>query len=111
MKECRDQFFDECRTNEAEFREQVDDSNCEVRTTANECMDEIREQAQRYMHELEEQAQQYLNSIDGQGIEAGMSAKERVAKLKSWLNASRFLLDTKPSPSHELGTNARHSSV
>lgn len=112
MSECRDQIFDECKTNEAEFREQVDDGNSEVRNTANECMMEMKEQAQKYMHEIEEQAQQCMNDIEDQGIEVEMSAKEKVAKLKRWFNASaQSLLNSKSSPSHELGTNARRSSI
>lgn len=112
MSECRDQIFDECKTNEAEFREQVDDGNSEVRLTANECMKELKEQAQNYMHEIEEQAQQSINDIEDQGIEVEMCAKEKVAKLKRWFNASaQSLLDSKSSPSHELGTNARRTSI
>ncbi|GIK07285.1 hypothetical protein Aspvir_002943 [Aspergillus viridinutans] len=112
VSECRDQIYDECKTNEAEFREQVDDGNSEVRNTANECMNEIKEQARRYMHEIEEQAQQYMKDIEDQGIEVEMSAEKKVAKLKRWFNASaQSLLGSKSSPSHELGANARRSSI
>jgi hypothetical protein len=112
VSECRDQFFDECKTNEAEFHEQVDDGNSEVRNTANECMKEMNEQAQKYMREIEEQAQQCMNDIEDQGVEVEMSAKEKVTKLKRWFNASaQSLLDSKPSPSHELGTEARRNSI
>lgn len=112
MSECRDQIFDECKTHEIEFREQVDDCNSEVRNTANECMKEMKEQAQKYMHEIEEQAQQCMNDIENQGIEVEMSAEENVAKFKRWFNASaRSLVDSKSSPSHELDTNARRSSI
>lgn len=112
VSECRDQIFDECKTHEIEFREQVDDCNSEVRNTANECMKEMKEQAQKYMHEIEEQAQQCMNDIENQGIEVEMSAEENVAKFKRWFNASaRSLVDSKSSPSHELDTNARRSSI
>jgi hypothetical protein len=57
VSECRDQISAECKTNEAEFCEQVDDGNSEVRNTANECMNEIKEQARMFMHEMEDQAQ------------------------------------------------------
>ncbi|EAW13486.1 uncharacterized protein ACLA_055340 [Aspergillus clavatus NRRL 1] len=112
VSECRDQIYDKCKTNEAEFHEQVDDGNSEVRNTANEYMDEIEEQAQRYMHEIEEQAQQYMKDIEDQGIKFEMSAKKKVTKLKQWFNFStQSLLDSKSSPSHELGTNARRGSI
>ncbi|KAF7133799.1 hypothetical protein CNMCM5793_005211 [Aspergillus hiratsukae] len=112
VSECRDQIYDECKTNEAEFREQVDDGNSEVRNTANECMNEIKEQARRCMHEMEEQAQQYMKDIEDQGIEVEMSAEEKVAKFKRWFNASaQSLLGSKSSPSHEPGANARRSSI
>ncbi|RAK95490.1 uncharacterized protein BO80DRAFT_429802 [Aspergillus ibericus CBS 121593] len=112
VSRCRDQIYDEYKTNEAEFREQVDDGNSEVRTTANECMKEMKEQAQKHMHEIEEQAQQCMDDIEQQGIEAEMAAEEQVAKFKCWFHASaRSLLDGQPSPSHELATNARRSSI
>ncbi|PYI09782.1 hypothetical protein BO78DRAFT_362250 [Aspergillus sclerotiicarbonarius CBS 121057] len=112
VSECRDQIFDEYRTNEADFREQVDDGNAEVRITANECMKEMKDQAQKYMHEIEVQAQQCMNEIEDQGIEAEMAAEKKVAKFKRWFNASaQSLLDRKSSPSHELDTNARRTSI
>lgn len=107
----RDQFFDECKTNEAEFREQVDDGTSEVRTMANECIKEMQEEAQKHIHEMEEQAQQCMNDIQNQGIQVEMSAEKNTAKLKYWFNASsRFLLGSK-SGSHELGTDVRRSSI
>ncbi|KJK63406.1 Intermediate filament protein [Aspergillus parasiticus SU-1] len=103
----RDQFFDECKTNEAEFREQVDDGNSEVRTMANECMKEMQEEAQKHIYEIEQQAQQCINDIQNQGIQAEMSAEKNMAKLKSWFNASlQSLLDSK-SGSHELDADVR----
>jgi vacuolar-type H+-ATPase subunit H len=109
VSECRDQIYDVYATNEAEFREQVDDGNCEVRNTANECMNELREQAQEHMVEIEEQAQQYMKDIEDQGIEVEMSAKKKLGRL---FNASaQSLLDSKSSPSHQLGTDARRSSI
>ncbi|PLB44863.1 hypothetical protein P170DRAFT_391273 [Aspergillus steynii IBT 23096] len=100
VSEYRDQIFDECKTHECEFREQVDDCNSEVRITANECMSEMKEQAQKHMREIEEQAQQYMNDIEDQGNAVELSTKEKVAKLKQ----------TSLGPSHE-GTNARCSSI
>ncbi|PWY80332.1 hypothetical protein BO94DRAFT_521204 [Aspergillus sclerotioniger CBS 115572] len=112
VSECRDQIFDEYKTNEAEFREQVDDGNSEVRITTNECMKEMKEQAQKYMHEIEEQAQQCMNDIENRGIEAEMAVEDKVAKFKRWFNASaQPLLDSKSNPSHELHTHARRSSI
>ncbi|KAK9592226.1 hypothetical protein V6Z90_003371 [Aspergillus fumigatus] len=99
VSECRDQIYDEYKTNEAEFREQVDDGNSEVRNTANECMNEIKEQARMYMHEMEEQAQQYMKDIEDQGIEVEMSAEGKVAKLKRWFNAADLHLLGLPSRS------------
>ncbi|OGM43369.1 hypothetical protein ABOM_008725 [Aspergillus bombycis] len=111
VSKSRDQFFDECKMNEAEFREQVDDGNSEVRTMANECMKEMKEEAQKHIHEIEEQAQQCMNDIQNQGIEAEMFAERQIAKFKSWSNVSpRSLLDRKSS-SHELGTDARRGSI
>jgi hypothetical protein len=112
VSDCRDQIFDECKMNEAEFREHVEDGNSEVRNTANECMKEMKEQAQEYMRDIEEQVQQYMNDIEDQGIELEMSAKEKVAKLTRCFNASvQTFFDSKSGPSHELGTNARRSSI
>ena len=113
---CRDQFFDQCKTNEAEFREQVDDGNSEVRITADECMKEMNEQTQKYMCEMEEQAHQYMHDIEDRGTEVEMSVeisvKDKVAKLKRWFNApTQSLFDSKLDPSHELVTNARRSSI
>ena len=111
VSKSRDQFFDECKMNEAEFREQVDDGNSEIRTMATECMKEMKEEAQKHIHEIEEQAQQCMNDIQNQGIEVEMSAERQIAKFKSWSNTSpRSLLDSKSS-SHELGTDARRSSI
>ncbi|KAL4977123.1 hypothetical protein BDW66DRAFT_42619 [Aspergillus desertorum] len=109
VSECRDQIYTVYTTNEAEFREQVDDGNAEVRNTTNECMNEMKEQVQGYMLEIEEQAQQCMKDIEDQGIEVEMSTKK---KLGQWFNASaQNLLGSKSSPSHELGTNARRSSI
>ncbi|KAB8262610.1 hypothetical protein BDV32DRAFT_21130 [Aspergillus pseudonomiae] len=107
----RDQFFDECKMNEAEFREQVDDGNSEVRNVANECINEMKEEAQKHIHEIEEQAQQCMNDIQNLGIEVEMLAERQIAKFKSWSNVSpRSVLDSKSSR-HELGTDARRSSI
>jgi sugar-specific transcriptional regulator TrmB len=111
VSECRDPIYDECKTNEAEFREQVDDGNSEVRNTANECMNEIKKQARMYMHEMEEQAQQYMKDIEDQGIEVKMSAEAKVAKFKRWFNASaQSLLSSESSPSHEPGAKCQAQS-
>lgn len=108
----RDQIFDGCKINEAEFREQVDDGNSEVHMTANDCMKEIQEQAQWYMDEMEEQAQKCTDDIENQRIEVEMSMEKKVAKFERWFNASApSLLDGKSSPTHELGTDARRSSI
>ncbi|CAG7952919.1 unnamed protein product [Penicillium salamii] len=40
--ECRDQVYDEFKTDEAEFREHLDDDNSELRNTANDCMEEAK---------------------------------------------------------------------
>ncbi|GAB1207263.1 hypothetical protein APSETT445_005976 [Aspergillus pseudonomiae] len=107
----RDQFFDECKMNEAEFREQVDDGNSEVRNMANECINEMKEEAQKHIHEIEEQAQQCMNDIQNLGIEVEMLAERQIAKFKSWSNVSpRSVLDSKSSR-HELGTDARRGSI
>jgi hypothetical protein len=112
VSECRDQIYNKCKTNEAEFHEQVNDSNSEIRNTANECMNEIKEQARIYMLEMEEQAQQYIKHIEDQGIEVEMSAEAKVTKFKRWFNASaQSLLGSKSSTSHEPGANTRRSSI
>ncbi|KAE8130776.1 hypothetical protein BDV38DRAFT_43702 [Aspergillus pseudotamarii] len=111
VSKSRDQFFDACKMNEAEFREQVDDGNSEIRTMANECMKEMKEEAQKHIQDIEEQAQQCMNDLQNQGFEVEMSAERQIAKFKSWSNASpRSVLDSK-SRSHELGTDARRSSI
>lgn len=108
----RDQIFDECKINEAGFREQVDDGNYEVRITANDCMKEIQELAQEYVDEIKEQAQTGKDGIEDQRIEVEMSMEKKVAKFERWFNASApSLLDGKSSPTHELGTDARRSSI
>ncbi|KAJ5362406.1 hypothetical protein N7541_003250 [Penicillium brevicompactum] len=112
VDECRDQVYDECKTNEAEFREQVDDANSEVRNTANDCMGEVKEEAQKYMRELEEKAHQYMNSIEDQGVEIKMCLEESVFNLKSRFDTSaQAALGRKSGLSHELGTNARRLSI
>ncbi|KAL2786826.1 hypothetical protein BJX66DRAFT_312143 [Aspergillus keveii] len=109
VSECRDQIYDVYTTNEAEFREQVDDGNCEVRNTANECMNELREQAQEHMVEIEEQAQQYMKDIEDQGIQVEVSAKKKIGR---WFNTSaQSFLGSKSSPSHQLENDARRSSI
>ncbi|PKX89106.1 uncharacterized protein P174DRAFT_516267 [Aspergillus novofumigatus IBT 16806] len=93
VSECHDQIYAECKTNEAEFREQVDDGNSEVRNTANK-------------------SQQYMKDIEDQGIEVEMSAEAKVVKFKQWFNASaQSLLSSKSSSSYKLGANARRSSI
>lgn len=110
--ECRDQIYDECKTNQAEFREQVDDGNSEVRNTTMECLKEINEQAQRHMHEIEEQAQQCMKDIEDQGVEVEMSAKKSMAELKRWFSTpAQPLPETMSNPSHEIDTTARRSSI
>ncbi|RAK89640.1 hypothetical protein BO79DRAFT_145875 [Aspergillus costaricaensis CBS 115574] len=110
--ECRDQIYDECKTNQAEFREQVDDGNSEVRNTTMECLKEINEQAQRHMHEIEEQAQQCMKDIEDQGIEVEMSAKRSMAELKRWFSTpAQSLPEIMSNPSHEIDTTARRSSI
>ncbi|GAA88068.1 similar to An06g00500 [Aspergillus luchuensis IFO 4308] len=110
--ECRDQIYDECKTNQAEFREQVDDGNSEVRNTTMECLKEINEQAQRHMHEIEEQAQQCMKDIEDQGIEVEMSAKRSMAELKRWFSTpAQSLPEIKSNPSREIDTAARRSSI
>lgn len=112
VSECRDQIYDECKTNQAEFREQVDDGNSEVRNTTIECMKEMNEQAQRHMHEIEEQAQQCMRDIEDQGIEVEMSAKKNMAKLGRWFTTpAQSLPETTVNPSHEIDTTARRSSI
>ncbi|KAI2839187.1 hypothetical protein CBS147320_5575 [Aspergillus niger] len=112
VSECRDQIYDECKTNQAEFREQVDDGNSEIRNTTIECMKEMNEQAQRHMHEIEEQAQQCMRDIEDQGFEVEMSAKKNMAKLKRWCDTpARSLPETTVNLSHEIDTIARRSSI
>ncbi|PYH49219.1 uncharacterized protein BP01DRAFT_388291 [Aspergillus saccharolyticus JOP 1030-1] len=109
----RDQIFDDCKINEAEFREQVDDGNSEVRLTANECMKEIQEQAQRHVEEIEEHAQQCMEDLENQGFAVKVSLGEKVAELKRrWFNASApSSLAGRTSPGHELGSlHVRRSS-
>ncbi|GKZ22434.1 hypothetical protein AbraIFM66951_004655 [Aspergillus brasiliensis] len=112
VSECRDQFYDECKTNQAEFREHVDDGNSEVRNTTLECLNEMKEQAQKYMHEIEEQAQQCMKDIEDQGIEAEMSAERNIAQLKRWFNTpAQSLPESKFSLGHDRGTDARRGSI
>jgi hypothetical protein len=105
---CRDELYDLYTTNEAEFSEEVDDGKSDVRITANECMDDLKEETQKYMLEIEEQAQQYIKDIEDQAIKVEMSAKKN---LRRWFDTSKSLLDSEPSPSQELGINARRSSI
>lgn len=84
----RDQISDECKLNEAEFREQVDDGNAEVRMTANDCMKEIEEQMQKSMDDVEHQR-----------IEVELFMEKKVAEFKRWSNDSASsLLDGKTHP-------------
>lgn len=69
VERARDQISDECKANEAEFRERVEDGNSEVRIMADQCIEEIEEAVQRHIHGLDEQVQQYMNDIEEKGIE------------------------------------------
>lgn len=101
MSDSHDQISDECKLNEAEFREQVDDGNAEVRMMANDCMKEIEEQMQKCMDDVEHQR-----------IEVELSMEKKVAEFKCWFNDSALsLLDGKSRPTHELGIDARRSSI
>ncbi|KAL4908293.1 hypothetical protein BDW74DRAFT_99293 [Aspergillus multicolor] len=123
VADCRDHIHDEFTTNEAAFREQVDDGNSELRITANECMNELREQAQGYMVEIEDQAQQCMQDIENGAIEvekqvfgpwSNFSTQSQIVKkeLGPCSNAStQSQLDIKLSPSHEVGTHARRNSI
>ncbi|KAJ5465266.1 uncharacterized protein N7458_000952 [Penicillium daleae] len=91
MSECRDQIYDECKANEAELREQIDDGNSEIQNTTNEY-----------------QAQRYMDGIEDHGIEVGLCAEEKIAKLECWFNGPvRSPIDSKSGPSHDLDANAR----
>ncbi|KAL2862617.1 uncharacterized protein BJX67DRAFT_365881 [Aspergillus lucknowensis] len=123
VSECRDQILDEYQSNEAEFREQVEDGNSELRITTDECMKEINEQAQKHMHEIEEQAQkqmhemeeqalQCMNDIENRGVETELAAAENIAKSKRWLNTSaQSLPDSRSSLDHELDIHSRRNSI
>ncbi|CAG8250309.1 unnamed protein product [Penicillium salamii] len=110
--ECRDQVYDECKTNEAEFRGHLDDANSELRITANDCMEEVKEEAQKHMREMEEQANQYMHSIEDWGAEVKMSVEDMVSALKRRFDTSaQSVVNGKSSLSHELGSNPRRTSI
>ncbi|KAL3455221.1 hypothetical protein BJX64DRAFT_295260 [Aspergillus heterothallicus] len=113
VSECRDQIHDVYTTNEAEFREQVDDGNVDVRNTANDCMNDIKEQAQGYMLEMEEQAHHYMREIEDQGVEAEMSAKKNLGRRRfnAFSYSTQDLLDGKSGLGPELGTYTRRRSI
>lgn len=58
VSEFHGQFYEECKTNEANLREQVDEGTIEVRAATNECSEEILELAQQYMDDLKDQSNQ-----------------------------------------------------
>ncbi|KAE8335195.1 hypothetical protein BDV24DRAFT_169467 [Aspergillus arachidicola] len=104
-----DRISDQCNMHIAELREEFDDGISEVRNTTNEYLKEIEEAAQKCVHEIEERKDQCMIDIQHQGIDVETSVERR---LKHRFNASpRPLFDRKPSPSHELGTDARRSSI
>ncbi|KAB8213114.1 hypothetical protein BDV33DRAFT_230441 [Aspergillus novoparasiticus] len=97
----RDLISDECKANEAEFREHLEDGNSEVRIMADECIKEVEEAAQRYIHEMNDVAQQCMDDMQKKCIENEMSVTEKTAKSKYRFNAS-----SRSSPG-----NARRSSI
>jgi hypothetical protein len=69
----RDQFYEDCKTNEVTVREHIDEGVTEIRDVTNECT-----------KELSELAQQCMDSLDEHSRNVDASAEQELSKLKRW---------------------------
>jgi type VI protein secretion system component VasK len=69
----RDQFYEDCKTNEVTVREHIDEGVTEIRDVTNECTKELSDLAQQCMDSLDE----HSRNIDA-------SAEQELSKLKRW---------------------------
>ncbi|CAD0114411.1 unnamed protein product [Aureobasidium uvarum] len=82
----RDQFYEECKTNEVNLREHVDEGITEVRDVTNECT-----------REISELAQQCMDSLDEHSKRLDASAEQELSKLKRWFaELAQSFFDKKP---------------
>ncbi|KAI5199281.1 hypothetical protein E4T39_06337 [Aureobasidium subglaciale] len=98
----RDQFYQECQTNEANIREHIDEGITEVRDVTNDCTKEISELAQQCMDSLDEHSK---------GLDA--SAEQELSKLKRWFAelAQSLLNDKRVDFDPQSTVRTRRSSV
>ncbi|KAI4720933.1 hypothetical protein E4T48_02850 [Aureobasidium sp. EXF-10727] len=97
----RDQFYEECKTNEVNLREHVDEGVTEVRDVTNECTREISELAQQCMDSLDE----HSRSLDA-------SAEQELSKLKRWFaELAQSFFGKKPLDESTPLTTARRISM
>ncbi|CAD0085524.1 unnamed protein product, partial [Aureobasidium vineae] len=97
----RDQFYEECKTNEVNLREHVDEGITEVRDVTNECTREISELAQQCMDSLDE----HSKSLDA-------SAEQELSKLKRWFaELAQSFFDKKTGVESTPLTTARRISM
>jgi hypothetical protein len=69
----RDQFYEDCKTNEVTVCEHIDEGVTEIRDVTNECT-----------KELSELAQQCMDSLDEHSRNVDASAEQELSKLKRW---------------------------
>jgi uncharacterized protein YPO0396 len=69
----RDQFYEDCKANEVNVRECIDEGITEIRDVTNECTKELSDLAQQCMDSLDE----HSKSVDA-------SAEQELSKLKRW---------------------------
>jgi hypothetical protein len=69
----RDQFYEECKTNEVTVREHIDEGITEIRDVTNECT-----------RGLSDMAQQCMDSLDEHSKKLDASAEQELEKMKRW---------------------------
>ncbi|KAI4757433.1 hypothetical protein E4T52_10878 [Aureobasidium sp. EXF-3400] len=69
----RDQFYEDCKTNEVTVHEHIDEGITEIRDVTNECT-----------KELSDMAQQCMDSLDEHSKKLDASAEQELEKMKRW---------------------------
>lgn len=69
----RDQFYEDCKTNEVTVREHIDEGITEIRDVTNECT-----------KELSDMTQQCMDSLDEHSKKLDASAEQELEKMKRW---------------------------
>lgn len=97
----RDQFHEECKTNEISVREHIDEGVTEIRDVTNECT-----------RELSDMAQQCMDSLDEHSKKLDASAEQELDKMKRWFGElAKGFFEKKIDVGSASATNARRVSM